>query len=247
MRTLSSRTLALMLPLAAVGATACSAQVLSFDGAPGDGGDANVPTVGTPLSSGVSVNACIAASQQPVVLKAFLVPITDSGGPPPSWSVQERLATATPALTSLQGAEWTSKVRFSIDDQVLQLVNTSRSQAPLPNTDEVMDEWPDANVDVGFSCTTTEDGIWQTRSAVLWDFDNSDFNLLDVFFESMSPAIRSCLEAATDVHTALETGSFSIDDATNTMSWRVMISADASCGDGGTAPVAIEIAYVLSR
>jgi hypothetical protein len=183
------------------------------------------------------------AGYQAVVAKSFLVT-----GSIPGWNLDVSIVSATPALSSVQGAEWTGAVSFSIEFDQIQLIGAASGSPP---TVPVVDAWPAANV-ASESCLATSNGHWQTQTWVVWDFDKPDELRIDttdlgVFGASGSSPLPAFVTQAAARSTALVPGSFSADEAAGMLQWQVSISETIACPDVPQTQLDLQVAYTFTR
>ncbi len=225
---------------------------------PGETGPGTVASEGLAAPGGASQSVagilCFGGAEAtPTVNKSFV--IGDRDGP---WSLQERITSATPAIASLAGREWTGPVRFRATASELQVVwiVPSTPSDPGDGDQPVIDQWPISNVDVSSGCSTSAPPHWQTAGWVTWGFEKADLSDLKVFnglgtlvpgsgFDA-GPAFPACVAAATNVDTSLVAGSYAINAAAPSITWREAITADIACPGVDATQLVLDVQFTFT-
>jgi hypothetical protein len=176
------------------------------------------------------------------VLKSFLI---DPSGSDPGWNIQASVSSTTPA-SSLSGLTWTGNGHFVITADKIQLLMKTGAAV-----ETVLDAWGVENVEVtpGADCASVPGQPWTTSPWVGWHFAKSDASDVGLVHPqpSSTPPLLTCLEMSATIEASLAAGSFTVDEATSTMSWRTVITAALACPSMGPAAMTANLDFVFVR
>jgi hypothetical protein len=180
--------------------------------------------------------------ETPIVRKTFLVQDT-SAGASRDWIAHIRIVSATPDVGSLQGAEWTGSVRFSLTIDKVQL-SANVPMMPGSRDPQQVDWWSGTDINVSPGCIPSGNmPAWQVRDWIRWDFDKSDLSDLAPFEPADASTLHECVKSATNVHVTLVPGSFGESETAGTMQWSESITASMTCPSFVGMPLTMALDY----
>jgi len=179
---------------------------------------------------------------EPVVEKSFLIPQTTSGSPGPAWTLHALVASESPDVGSLLGAEWTGTVHFVIQEDRLQLVRAVKGKPR-----EVTDSWLISNVGASPGCILNMNDEWQIRDWVEVTFTKTDPSDLAFFQPGDASTVDACIESAKDLSTSLVPGSFGESEAAGTLQWSIAITGTLSCAAYAGTTWSAQVDYAFTR